>query len=84
VQKATVIDTIVNLASEPEDEVIVGATGKLMDIAHHIVPGLVEAAMGKQTEKTQFAEAPPSADSSGGVQEPTMVGTDVRGGRLRK
>ena len=79
-----VIDTIVQLATDPEDEVIVGTSGKVLDIAHHVIPGLIEAVMGKQTQKTQFEKAPPAAETGGAVQEPTAVGAEVRGGRLRK
>jgi short-subunit dehydrogenase len=79
-----VIDTIVRLATEPEDEVIVGVAGKVAAAAHSIAPGLTENLMGKQTHKTQMEDAPLAEFSPGSVREPMATGTEVTGGRLQQ
>ncbi|HTM53350.1 MAG TPA: SDR family oxidoreductase [Pirellulales bacterium] len=79
-----VIDTIVRLATEPEDEVIVGVAGKVAAAAHSIAPGLNENLMGKQTHKTQMEDAPLAEFSPGSVREPMATGTEVTGGRLQQ
>lgn len=75
-----VIDTIVRLAAEPEDSVTVGTAGKLFNVAHHLMPGIVNAMMGKQTHREQMEKAPAAPDSPGSLHEPAMTGTDVSGG----
>lgn len=65
-----VIDVIVQLAIKPVDEVIVGTAGKIANVAHHLMPGLTETYMGRQTHKTQIKRAPPAAISEGAVHEP--------------
>jgi len=79
-----VIDTYVRLASEPADETIVGGAGKFMSALHSIIPGMVEAMMGKQSDMVQMKNAPPEAPSSNSLQEPSEEGTGVYGGRLKK
>jgi short-subunit dehydrogenase len=75
-----VVDTIVRLATEPEDEVSVGPAGKVLNLAHHIFPGLVESLMARQTRKAEFDEARPGERTSGSLHEPMPSGTTVKGG----
>lgn len=77
-----VVDMYVRLATEPEDEVIVGGVGKVMAALHSVVPGLVEGMMGKEAEVVQMENAPPERKSSNSLREPMDKGTGVYGGRL--
>jgi len=79
-----VIDVIVRLATEPEDEVIVGAAGKVAAVAHSLAPGLTENLMAKQVHKSQIEAAPLAPFTSGRVLHPMASGTEVSGGRLKK
>jgi len=78
-----VIDTIVRLASEPKDNVAVGAAAKAAIMAHHIAPGLTESMMAKRVHKSHDA-APPATPTEGAVRTPTATGTEVSGGWRRK
>ncbi len=78
-----VVDTIVRLATDPEDEVAVGTAGKIFTVGHNIAPGLVEKMMGSQTQKAQIEQSPPAAATHGSVREPMERGTEVSGGRLK-
>ena len=75
-----VVDVIVRLATDPEDEVSVGASGKFMTFAHHMAPGLVEAMMRRETHKAQMEKAAPAAATGGAVRQPSPSGTEVGGG----
>jgi short-subunit dehydrogenase len=79
-----VIDTYVRLATDPQDEVIVGGAGKMMSALHSIMPGLVETMMEKEVEAVQKKNAPPEEKSSNDLHEPTGEGTEVYGGRLKR
>jgi len=78
-----VIDTYVRLATQPEDEVIVGGAGKFMSALHSIMPGIVEGMMNMQTQMAQ-KKAPPTEDSSNSIYEPSEESAEVYGGRLKK
>lgn len=78
-----VIDAYVRLATEPEDEVIVGGAGKLFSALHSLFPGTVEAMVAKEATGVQKT-APPDIDSSNSLYEPTGEGSGVYGGRLKK
>jgi short-subunit dehydrogenase len=75
-----VIDAIFKLATDPEDEVVVGASGKLMTFLHRLMPGATESMMASQTHKAQMEKAPPAPDTRGSVHEPEPEGTEVSGG----
>jgi NAD(P)-dependent dehydrogenase (short-subunit alcohol dehydrogenase family) len=75
-----VVDLIVKLATDPEDEVSVGAAGKLFTFLHQLAPGLVEAMMAKQTRKAEFDKSPDQRETSGSVERPMSSGTAVGGG----
>lgn len=79
-----VVDVIVNLAVNPDDEVMVGPTGVVMGAMHNVAPGIVKGMMGNLTHKTQMEDAPPAEDTSGSVHEPVLAGTEVSGGRLNR
>ncbi len=75
-----VVDVIVSLATDPKDEVSVGAAGKFMTFAHKMAPGLVEAMMRRETRKAEYDKAKPAPDSEGAVRKPMATGTAVGGG----
>ncbi len=77
-----VVDTIVRLATEPQDEVIVGNAGKVFNLAHHLMPGLVEGLMARQTHKEQMENSPPAPMTHGSLHRPMELGDEVAGGRL--
>jgi hypothetical protein len=79
-----VIHTIVRLATNPEDEVVVGPAGKVAVAAHGLVPDTVEKMMGKHAHKEMMEKVPPAEETPGNVQQPSKKGTGVRGGRLKK
>jgi short-subunit dehydrogenase len=76
-----VVDTIVELAANPQDEVIVGAAGKVAKVAHQLVPGMIESFMARQTQKSQIERAPVAPFFAGALHEPIAAGAEVRGGR---
>jgi short-subunit dehydrogenase len=75
-----VIDTIVRLATNPKDEVAIGAAGKVMTLAHALAPGIIEKLMSRQTHKEDFEKAPPAQETSGNIRQPSQEGSGVRGG----
>ncbi|HEY2018505.1 MAG TPA: SDR family oxidoreductase [Bryobacteraceae bacterium] len=75
-----VVDTIVGLASEPKDEIIVGTAAKVFNVAHHLFPGVVEAIMARKTRKSEFDDAQPGEVTSGSLHKPMAGGTGVTGG----
>jgi short-subunit dehydrogenase len=74
-----VVKTILRLVTDPEDEVVVGAAGKVMTGVHEMARRPTEAAIGKQTRKAQ-EKAPPAENTSGSLHEPVDEGTEVTGG----
>lgn len=72
-----VIDAIVEVASDPEDERIVGGDGILKVAMANLMPGTTEKAEAKMMHRTQFEQAPPGKDSPGAVEQPTARGTAV-------
>jgi NAD(P)-dependent dehydrogenase (short-subunit alcohol dehydrogenase family) len=78
-----VVDTIVGLATDPEDEVSVGTAAKVFNVAHQFFPGLVQSMMARQTRKSEFDKAQPGEDTSGSLHEPMTTGSGVSGGWKR-
>ncbi len=72
-----VIEAIVDVASDPEDERIVGGDGVLKVAMANLMPGTTEKMEAKVMHKTQFEKAPPGPDSPGAVEQPTARGTAV-------
>ena len=75
-----VVNTIVELAKNPKDEVTVGTAAAISTFAHRLFPGLVESFMARQTRDAQFKKAPPDEKTSGSLHEPMPTGTEVHGG----
>jgi short-subunit dehydrogenase len=75
-----VIDTIFEVAQNPQDEVVVGGSGKLGSVGERLSPKLMAKRMAKQTHKSQMNQKETADDSSGSVFRPMKGGTDVRGG----
>lgn len=65
-----VVDTLVKLALEPEDEVIVGSQGKVAAFMHEFAPGIMEKMMGALTHKKQMEDPPPAPSTSGAIHNP--------------
>jgi len=74
------VDIIVRMAIDPEDEVSVGTAGKISTFMHHLMPGIVESMMARQTHKAQFENSPTAERKSGSVREPEEQGQEVSGG----
>jgi short-subunit dehydrogenase len=77
-----VIDVVVRLADLPEDEVFVGAAGRLSNAMHQLAPGLVESYLARQTHRVQMEEAAIAGDSPGALHRPMLRGSEVSAGRL--
>lgn len=75
-----VIDTIVDLAQNPRDEVVVGTAGKFGSAQYRIAPKLVERFMGRHAHRAQREVEGTAGESSGSVFEPMSSGTDIYGG----
>jgi len=75
-----VVETIVKLATDPQDEVSVGGAAKVFNFAHHLFPSFVESMMARQTHKAEFEKAKPGPEGSGSLHEPMPTGTGVSGG----
>jgi short-subunit dehydrogenase len=78
------VDTIVRMAIDPEDEVAVGGAGKASTFLHHLMPGIIESMMARQTRKAEFEKAPPAPPKRGSVHEPESKGEEVSGGWKKK
>jgi short-subunit dehydrogenase len=79
-----VVDVLVRLATDPEDEVLVGGAAKVMAFAHSVAPDTTEKLMGHESHKVQMEQAPLAPPSAGGLREPSAGGTGVRGGMKEK
>jgi short-subunit dehydrogenase len=76
------IDTIVMLAADPQDEVIVGPYAKAGSVLAKLAPGAMERRMAKKVHKQHFSQKESARDSSGALFKPMSSGEDVRGGWL--
>jgi short-subunit dehydrogenase len=79
-----VIEVIVRLATDPNDEVAVGAAAKMAILAHNVAPGITEKAMAKKSRRTHIEKAPTAKETHGGLLEPSPTGTEVSGGNRKK
>jgi short-subunit dehydrogenase len=75
-----VVDAIFDLATNPRDEVVVGAAGKRAVFLHGIVPGRVEEMAAKSNFKAVFEDPPAAAPTRGNLAHPMESGTEVSGG----
>ena len=75
-----VIQTLVNLVTDPIDEVAVGgAMGPGTAMMHNLFPGLTEHMMAKITQKA-LETADPAPDSPASIGQPTPIGATISGG----
>jgi short-subunit dehydrogenase len=72
-----VIDVIVELATDPEDEVTVGTSAKIMSFAEQVTPGVAERMMGKEAHDSMIKKSARPVIT----KAPMRTGPDVRGGR---
>jgi short-subunit dehydrogenase len=79
-----VVDVIYELALDPEDEVIVGPSGKVAGLGERLAPSWTEKLMGKRAHKAQMKQKESARDKSGAVFEPTSSGTGIYGGWREK
>ena len=78
------VETIVNMAIDPKDEVSVGLAGKASTFMHSLMPGIVESMMARQTRKAEYENAPANPPKSGSLRKPEHDGTEVSGGWKKK
>lgn len=71
-----VVQAITKLASEPQDELAVGAAAKAAIMAHHIAPSLTERVMNRHNQST-VEKAPPARETRGSLQQPIAAGSGV-------
>ena len=77
-----VIEAIVELARNPQDEVIVGRRGKVASAAEKIMPGALERQMAKKVHGKLMRQSETEGPSPGSLFSPMRSGRDVRGGWL--
>jgi hypothetical protein len=75
-----VVNVIYEVAIDPVDEVVVGASGKLGSLGERFARKLTEKQMGRTAHKAQMGQKESAADHSGSVFKPMDSGTDVYGG----
>jgi short-subunit dehydrogenase len=73
-----VVETLVRLASDPEDREVVGADGVVKILMKHLAPALEEKMAAKYMHRTQMEKAPPAGDTPGAVAAPMPQGSGVR------
>jgi hypothetical protein len=78
-----VVETIVDLAENPQREVFVGTSASRMNKFHTAMPGVYEKLASKKIEKDHF-EKKPSPDNPGNVFQPVPHGTGTSGGWQRR
>jgi hypothetical protein len=79
-----VIDTIFRMAIEPEDEVIVGSSGKMARAIQRMSPSLLENVYGKRSYSQHYSQSGSAPRRSGAVEHPVEYGDNVYGGWLAK
>jgi len=81
-----VIDVIYRMASseDPEDEVIVGSSGKVARAIQRISPELLENIYGSKSYKAHYKQSGSAPAGSGAVNHPVDYGNDLYGGWLAK
>ncbi len=74
-----VIDIMVDLISNPKDEVPIGMGSGVSMLFHQMAPGAMEGMMAKNTHKAQMEDAPVSEMYPGSLMYPDSSGTGVKG-----
>ena len=72
-----VVDAIYEVALDPEDEVIVGASGKVGSLGQRVAPKLTEKMMGWRTHKSQMKQKDSAREHSGSLFKPMKSGTGL-------
>lgn len=75
-----VVDAVVELAADPQDELLVGSSAKMASMAGKVMPAMLERRMAKKVEKHHMSQRESASDSSGAVFEPMRSGDGLRGG----
>lgn len=75
-----VVDAIYRMATRPEDEVMVGAVGKMTKALGKVAPKAAEHMMARNTHKAQMEQSDREADSEGNVFQPLPDGREMYGG----
>ena len=73
-----VVEAMLELALNPQDELVVGSAGKSAVAADRVSPALAEKMLARSHRKQM--EAPPAPPTDGTLLEPKPHGTSVRGG----
>lgn len=79
-----VVETLLQVVRHPEDEVIVGNAGRLVNAMHALAPATVERVFAMQTHRLQYRKAAPGARTAGAVLRPMPGGGAVEGGHRRR
>src|SRR5207248_355967 len=77
-----VIEAIVELARNPQDEVVIGRRGKVASAAGKIMPATLERQMAKKVHGKLMRQSETEGPSTGSLFSPMRSGSDVRGGWL--
>ena len=72
-----VVDTIYHMALEPQDEIVVGASGHVGSLGERLAPKLTEKQMGKKAHKVQMEQDESAPQKSGSVFKPMRTGTGL-------
>ncbi len=75
-----VIDAIFEAAQNPQDEVVVGASGKVGSWGERLSPKLMAKQMAKRTHKSQMQQEETAQSNAGSLFRPMKSGTEIRGG----
>lgn len=74
-----VIDLMVELISNPKDEVPIGMGSHVSMLFHQVAPGAMEGMMAKNTHQAQIENAPIADYYPGNLMQPDSSGTGVKG-----
>lgn len=77
-----VIETIIRVAMNPEDEVVVGTRGKIGSVVGKIAPKLFERKMASNVHKELMQQSKRQGATTGSLYEPMSQGEGVHGGWL--
>ena len=80
----SVVETIYEVARHPQDEVVVGPSGKLASLGERIAPRKIAKLMGKRAHISQMHQKESAPDKAGSVFKPMSTGTGVYGGWKEK
>jgi short-subunit dehydrogenase len=79
-----VIDTVVELALNPRDEVMVGTSAKVGSVAGKLIPAVLERRMSKKVRKEHMDQRETASATSGALFEAMRDGGDIRDGWLEE